>query len=57
MKIWVAAPGLETVYSNIDCVSGQSSVKAAEVVAGTSMRYVDEVGVWLSATIQCVNTD
>ena len=27
---------LETVYSNIDCMSGQPSVKAAEVVAGTS---------------------
>ena len=27
---------LETVYSNIDCMSGQPSVKAGEVVAGTS---------------------
>ena len=34
MKIWAALPGLETVYSNIDCMSGQPSVKAAEVVAG-----------------------
>ena len=36
MKIWAAPPGLETVYSKIDCMSGQPSVKAAEVVAGTS---------------------
>ena len=36
MKIWAALPGLETVYSNIDCMSGQPSFKAAEVVAGTS---------------------
>ena len=34
MKIWTARTGLETVYSNIDCMSGQPSVKAAEVVAG-----------------------
>ena len=33
MKIWAAPPGLEMVYSNIDCMSGQPSVKAAEVVA------------------------
>ena len=36
MKIWAALPGLETVYSNIDCMSGQPSVKTAEVLAGTS---------------------
>ena len=36
MKIWAALPSLETVYSNIDCMSGQPSVKAAEVVAETS---------------------
>ena len=35
MKIWAAVPGLETVYSNIDCMSSQPSVKAAEVFAGT----------------------
>ena len=34
MKISAAPPGVETVYSNIDCMSGQPSVKAAEVVAG-----------------------
>ena len=34
MIIWAALPGVETVYSNIDCMSGQPSVKAAEVVAG-----------------------
>ena len=33
MKLWGAPPGLEMVYSNIDCMSGQPSVKAAEVVA------------------------
>ena len=35
-QIWAAVPGLETVYSNIDCLSSQPSFKAAEVVAGTS---------------------
>ena len=34
MKIWAAPSGLETVYSNIDCMSGQPSVKAVEVLAG-----------------------
>ena len=34
MKIWAALTGLEMVYSNRDCMSGQRSVKAAEVVAG-----------------------
>ena len=34
MKIWAALPGLETVYSIIDCMSGQPSGKAAEVLAG-----------------------
>ena len=34
MKIWAALPGPKTVYSNIDCRSGQPSVKAAEVFAG-----------------------
>ena len=34
MKIWGALPGLETVYSIIDCMSGQPSGKAAEVLAG-----------------------
>ena len=34
MKIWAAPPGLEMVYSNIDCMSGQPSVKAVEVRAG-----------------------
>ena len=43
MKTWAALPGLETVFSNIDCMSGQPSVEAAEVVAGKSMRSVDEV--------------
>ena len=33
MKIWAALPGLETVYSNIDCMPGQPSVNAAEVFA------------------------
>ena len=35
-KIWAELPGLETVYSNIDCMSGQPSFKAAENLAGTS---------------------
>ena len=34
MKILAALPGLETVYSNIDCMSDKPSVKAAEVLAG-----------------------
>ena len=36
MKLLAALPGLETVYSNVDCMSDQPSVKAAEVLAGTS---------------------
>ena len=36
MKIWAALPGLETVFSNIDCMSGQPSVKAVEIPTGTS---------------------
>ena len=34
MKTWAALPGLETVNINVDCMSGQPSVKAAEIVAG-----------------------
>ena len=34
MKIWTAPPGLETVYSNIDYMSGQPSSKQQKLLRG-----------------------